>query len=227
MYKNRFRWFTQASSDLRTAWLNAGLSSGLVGALRRPDVWKDTALVVQVLEDITDMSTEWCRRLVADGFLDSVAEVILNFDQVEDGNPIRHRYIQCRLTRALLSVWRHCSTIPDIKWPMEKMLAVINSASSATELLLGRHATPIGPGARALPNVGLGKDALLDIRNRLKLFFDWANERLSNPAGISRDTAQPTRPQPFQRTEGEPSPASRFQLSRACSRESYVENSLL
>ncbi|KIO33016.1 hypothetical protein M407DRAFT_18169, partial [Tulasnella calospora MUT 4182] len=27
MYKNRFRWFTQASSDLRTAWLNAGLSS--------------------------------------------------------------------------------------------------------------------------------------------------------------------------------------------------------
>ncbi|KIO33012.1 hypothetical protein M407DRAFT_241226 [Tulasnella calospora MUT 4182] len=107
------------------------------------------------------------------------------------------------------------------------MLAVINCASSATELLLGRHATPIGPGARALPNVALGKDALLDIRNKLKLFFDWTNERLSNPPVIGRDTTPAISTLLTQRMDGESPPTSRFQLPRTCSRGSYVENSLL
>ncbi|KAG8974567.1 hypothetical protein FRC05_007199 [Tulasnella sp. 425] len=83
MYRNRFRWFTQASSALRAAWIDAGLSSHLINGLRRPDAWKNTGQVVRIFEDITEMSPEWCRRLVADGFLASMADVILHFDQLE------------------------------------------------------------------------------------------------------------------------------------------------
>ncbi|KAG8901709.1 hypothetical protein FRC00_005210 [Tulasnella sp. 408] len=225
MYKNRFRWFTQASSALRTAWIDAGLGSHLVDALRRPDSWKNTALLVRILEDITEMSMEWSRRLVDDNFLASVADVILNFDRVEDDNPVRRRCIQCRLTRALLSAWRHCSAITEIKWPKERMLLAINSASSATEWLLGRDATQVGP--EASPNVALGKDAIVDIRNNLQLFFDWTVERLPQSALIGGDASQAISALRIQRTDGESPPASRFRVSRTCSRESYIENNLL
>ncbi|KAG8927695.1 hypothetical protein FRC01_007064 [Tulasnella sp. 417] len=190
IYRNRFRWFTQASSALRTAWMDTGLSSHLVDALRRPYAWKGRALLVYILEDTTEMSMEWSRRLVADGFLPSVADVIVYFDHAEDGNTLRWRYIQCRLAKTLLSVWRHCSAIPEIKWPMEKLLRAIQSARSASEDLLGREATPIDPEARALPNVTIGKEAILGIRDKIKLFLDWSNERVPESALTSSDAPQ-------------------------------------
>ncbi|KIO33009.1 hypothetical protein M407DRAFT_4233 [Tulasnella calospora MUT 4182] len=144
--------------------------------------------------------------LATDGFLGSVAAVILNFDQVEDGNPVKRRDLQCRLTRAFLSVWRHCSTIPDIEWPMEKMLAVINSASSATELLLGRYAAPISREARAAQNTTLNQDALFDTQNRLKQLLDWTNERLSKSTFIGSETTQAISMQLTQQMDGESPP---------------------
>ncbi|KAG8927698.1 hypothetical protein FRC01_007067, partial [Tulasnella sp. 417] len=188
MYRNRFRWFTQASGTLRAAWTDAGLSSQLIEALRRPDAWKGTVLLIRIFEDITEMSPEWCRRLVADGFLTSVADAIAHFDQTEDGNSLRRGYIQCRLTRALLSVWRHCSAISEINWPMEKMLSVITRASSATERLLRRDAAPSsGSEAQPFPSVVLDNNAVYDIRDGLISFFDWTKERLPASTVIGQD----------------------------------------
>ncbi|KAG9045123.1 hypothetical protein FS837_006981 [Tulasnella sp. UAMH 9824] len=228
-YENRFRWFTEASDALRVAWTDAGLSSQLVDALGRPDAWKTKSLLVGMLEDITEMSLDWCCRLVADGFLVSVANAILHFDKVENGNPVRRRSIQCQLTRSLLSVWRHCSTIPEIKWPLERMRLVIESANSATEWLLGCDATKIGPQAQASLNTTFDNDTILDIRNRLELFFDWTNEYLSRSAPLKGEgyTTQIVSSPLIHPMDRRSPPASRFQVSQTCSREIHVENSLL
>ncbi|KAG8915792.1 hypothetical protein FRC01_003503 [Tulasnella sp. 417] len=210
IYKNRFRWFTQASSALQTAWIDAGLSSHLVNALKRPDTWSDAALIVQVLEDITDMSMNWCRRLVAEGFLESVADVILSFDQ--PGDLGRRSCIQYRLIRALLSVWRHCSNIREINWPTEKMLLVIDTAGSATECLLERPAAQVDLEAQAFQDATLDKDRVIYIRNSLKLFREWANERLPKAAPITGNTVQAGRALLLRRTDGDYCPAS---LSKA------------
>lgn len=227
MYRNRFRWFTQASGTLRAAWMNAGLSSQLVEALRRPDGWKGTVLLIRILEDITEMSPEWSRRLVADGFLTSVADAIQHFDKAEDGNPLKRSYIQCRLTRALLSVWKHCSAIPEINWPMEKMLIVINRASSALERLLRRDATQTGSEDQPSPSVMLDKNAVCDTRDKLISFFDWAKERLPTSILISQDTGLAINHLRLQYTNEESLPASRLKFTRTCSRESYIDSGLL
>ncbi|KAG8927696.1 hypothetical protein FRC01_007065 [Tulasnella sp. 417] len=230
MYKNRFRWFTQGSGALRTAWMDAGLSYHLIDALRRPDAWKGTAILVRILEDVTEMSMEWCRRLVADGFLTSVADVILHFGQTGDGNALGWRYIQCRLTRALLAVWHHCSAIPDIKWPMEKMVMVIGQASSATELLLRHDATKTGGETQASSNMVLNKEVVADIRERLILFLDWMKERRPElELVISRDLYRANTASHLRPTDGESSlsPSCFAVSTHVCSRDSYVENGLL
>ncbi|KAG8915510.1 hypothetical protein FRC01_003634 [Tulasnella sp. 417] len=210
IYKNRFRWFTQASSALQTEWIDAGLSFHLVNALKRPDTWSDAALIVHILEDITDLSMDWCRRLVADGFLESVADVILSFDQQED--LVRRSCVQYRLTRALLSVWRHCSNIREINWPTEKMLLVIDSAGSAIACLLERPPTQVDLEAQAFQDATLDKYEIIDIRNSLKLFREWANERLPKAALITGDTAQAGGTLLLRRTDGDSCPTS---LSKA------------
>ncbi|KAG8953872.1 hypothetical protein FRC04_001502 [Tulasnella sp. 424] len=222
MYENRVRWFTQTSGALRTAWIDAGLGSHLMNGLKQLDASEGTGQLLIILEDITEMSAEWCHRLAADGFLDSVADAILHLDQLKSGTVLGWEYIQCRLLRALLSVWRHCLTDREIDWPTEKMLHVIDRASPVIERLLGPDTTQ--PEANVSPNVMLDRKAVSDIRDKLISFFNWFEEHA--PASIRQDTqlaiGRLQRPIAVR--------AEEYRLLRAsqtCSRDSYVDNGLL
>ncbi|KAG8974563.1 hypothetical protein FRC05_007195 [Tulasnella sp. 425] len=226
MYTNRFRWFAQASSPLRDAWMDAGLSSHLIDGLEHSDVWNSTGQLFVILENITETSPEWGRRLVTDGFIDRVADAILRFDQRKRDDVLGRSYIQCRLLRALLFVWQHCSAIQGIDWPAEKMLRVIERASPEIERLLEQDATEPDP-EEVSADVMLDGKAVSDIRDKLISLFNWIEEREST--SISRDVQRaigrlrsPIVVQAEEYTLG-----GRPKHSRTCSRDSYVDNGLL
>ncbi|KAG8953870.1 hypothetical protein FRC04_001500 [Tulasnella sp. 424] len=229
MYKNRFHWFTQAPTALRAAWMDAGLSSHLIVGLRRPDAWKNTGQLVRIFEDITETSPEWCWRLVDDGFLASIADAILHFDELEHGTTVpKWSYIQCRLLSVLLSVWRHSSAIPNIRWPTEKMLLVVNRTSPVIVQLLERDATQLDPAAQVSSTVMLGRKAIFDIRDNLIPFFNWIEEHTSTP--ISRDRVNLAIRRlysPISILTSEDPLTSGPKAPWRCSRDIYVDDGLL
>ncbi|KAG8974565.1 hypothetical protein FRC05_007197 [Tulasnella sp. 425] len=226
MYTNRFRWFAQASSALRDAWMDAGLSLHLIDGLEHADVWNSTGQLFVILEDITETSPEWCQRLVADGFIDRVADAILHFDQLKRDDVLGRSYIQCRLLRALLSTWNHCSAIQGIDWPMENMLRVIERAGPVITRLL-KQDTSEPDLEEVSPDVTLDGKAVSDTRDKLISLFNWIEEQAST--SISRDVQRAIgrlrSPIVVQAEEytlgGRPKP------TRTCSRDSYVDNGLL
>ncbi|KAG8953874.1 hypothetical protein FRC04_001504 [Tulasnella sp. 424] len=192
MYRNRFRWFAQESNALRAAWMKTELSSHLIKGLRRPEVWQNPDELPSIFEDITERSPEWCRRLIADGFLVIVANVIVHFNQLESGTTVpRWCYIQCRLLKALLSVWRHCSAIPGIRWPMEKMLLVVNRTLPVVERLLGQDARQLDPGAQVPSSVKLDREAISNIRDQLISFVSWIENHSSTPISQGHAPSNP------------------------------------
>ncbi|KAG8996974.1 hypothetical protein FRB90_012606 [Tulasnella sp. 427] len=168
-YKNRARWFTQASSSLRDVWMDAGFSSHLIEALKQPSSPEKSGYLVRILENVCEMSPDWRRRLVADGVLSAIANAILRIDTLRDDKALRWKHIQARMLRTLLFVWNHRSNSPEIRWPTKEILDMLNPASSAIQMLLTKR----NQENSSFPDIQLDMNAVRILQDDLVPFFKW------------------------------------------------------
>lgn len=160
--------------DSQILWVKRQVAVGILRKLENVKLDDSALHLVQTMYQINPwMGSVWARDLVQNGFIDIIADFMLNRSQ----HAVQLQYHTLIL---LLLVWQRTAGMPDVEWATEKMTVAVSRA------MVGIEGTCRGStGERA--NANFQVEGVDDIGpNSLVNLFKYIKERRGNSALLAR-----------------------------------------